>query len=93
MAIYLDPKNDLVFKRIFGSHPGLLISFLNALMPLETGRVIESIEYVSNELVHGKVFFESVFFILTFQKQLFRTNFPVFIIVGTVMILKNKFIV
>ncbi|MDR1370263.1 MAG: Rpn family recombination-promoting nuclease/putative transposase [Dysgonamonadaceae bacterium] len=51
MASYLDPKNDLVFKRIFGSHPDLLISFLNALMPLEPGRVIESIEYVSNELV------------------------------------------
>ena len=51
MASYLDPKNDLVFKRIFGSHPDLLISFLNALMPLEPGRVIESIEYVSNEMV------------------------------------------
>ncbi|MDR2809813.1 MAG: Rpn family recombination-promoting nuclease/putative transposase, partial [Tannerellaceae bacterium] len=33
MAHYLDPKNDLVFKRIFGEHPDLLISFLNALMP------------------------------------------------------------
>ncbi|MDR1455514.1 MAG: Rpn family recombination-promoting nuclease/putative transposase [Tannerella sp.] len=51
MAHYLDPKNDFVFKRIFGSHPDLLISFLNALMPFEPGRVIESIEYVSNELV------------------------------------------
>ncbi|MDR1380560.1 MAG: Rpn family recombination-promoting nuclease/putative transposase, partial [Tannerella sp.] len=51
MASYLDPKNDLVFKRIFGNHPDLLISFLNALMPFEPGRVIESIEYVSNELV------------------------------------------
>ncbi|MDR1406896.1 MAG: Rpn family recombination-promoting nuclease/putative transposase, partial [Tannerella sp.] len=39
MAIYLDPKNDFVFKRIFGNHPGLLISFLNALMPFEPGRV------------------------------------------------------
>ncbi|MDR3188055.1 MAG: Rpn family recombination-promoting nuclease/putative transposase, partial [Prevotellaceae bacterium] len=34
MARYLDPKNDLTFKRIFGEHPDLLISFLNALMPL-----------------------------------------------------------
>ncbi|MDR0711701.1 MAG: Rpn family recombination-promoting nuclease/putative transposase, partial [Prevotellaceae bacterium] len=35
MARYLDPKNDLTFKRIFGEHPDLLKSFLNALMPLE----------------------------------------------------------
>jgi hypothetical protein len=42
MAIYLDPKNDLVFKRIFGSHPGLLKSFLNALMPFEPGRVMKA---------------------------------------------------
>ena len=32
MALYLDPKNDLTFKRIFGEHPDLLIDFLNALM-------------------------------------------------------------
>jgi predicted transposase/invertase (TIGR01784 family) len=51
MTHYLDPKNDFVFKRIFGGHPGLLISFLNALMPFEAGRVIESIEYMPNELV------------------------------------------
>ena len=36
MSRYLDPKNDLVFKRIFGDHPHLLISFLNAILPLET---------------------------------------------------------
>ncbi|MDR0724809.1 MAG: Rpn family recombination-promoting nuclease/putative transposase, partial [Prevotellaceae bacterium] len=33
MGKYLDPKNDIPFKRIFGEHPELLISFLNALMP------------------------------------------------------------
>jgi hypothetical protein len=38
MAHYLDPKNDFIFKRIFGEHPDLLISFLNALMPLEPGK-------------------------------------------------------
>lgn len=27
---YLDPKNDLTFKKIFGEHPHLLKSFLNA---------------------------------------------------------------
>jgi predicted transposase/invertase (TIGR01784 family) len=51
MAHYLDPKNDLVFKKIFGEHPDLLISFLNALMPLEPGRLIESVEYLPGELV------------------------------------------
>jgi predicted transposase/invertase (TIGR01784 family) len=51
MARYLDPKNDLTFKRIFGEHPHLLISFLNALMPLAPGRRIESIEYLLPEQV------------------------------------------
>ena len=38
MARYLDPKNDLTFKRIFGEHPELLIKFLHAVMPLGTGK-------------------------------------------------------
>lgn len=46
---YLDPKNDLTFKRIFGEHPHLLKSFLNAVLPLETP--IESLEYLAQELV------------------------------------------
>ncbi|MDR1793400.1 MAG: Rpn family recombination-promoting nuclease/putative transposase, partial [Bacteroidales bacterium] len=32
MSRYLDPRVDLVFKKIFGKHPDLLISFLNALI-------------------------------------------------------------
>ncbi|MDR2765648.1 MAG: Rpn family recombination-promoting nuclease/putative transposase, partial [Tannerella sp.] len=51
MARYLDPKNDLIFKRIFGTHPHLLVSFLNALMPLSPDRQIERIEYLSPEQV------------------------------------------
>ena len=51
MARYLDPKNDLPFKRIFGEHPELLKSFLNALMPLEKHQQIESLEYLSSEQV------------------------------------------
>ena len=51
MARYLDPKNDLTFKRIFGEHPDLLIGFLNALMPLSPDRLIEEIEYISPEQV------------------------------------------
>jgi hypothetical protein len=29
MARYLDPKNDMLFKRIFGEHPDLMKGFLN----------------------------------------------------------------
>jgi predicted transposase/invertase (TIGR01784 family) len=49
MARYLDPKNDLTFKRIFGEHPDLLISFLNAVLPLAPGQEIVSIEYLPPE--------------------------------------------
>ena len=51
MARYLDPKNDLTFKRIFGEHPDLLINFLNALMPFPEERQIEEIEYLPAEQV------------------------------------------
>nr|WP_262897246.1 hypothetical protein [Bacteroides caecigallinarum] len=27
---YLDPKADLTFKKVFGEHPGLVISFFNS---------------------------------------------------------------
>lgn len=46
---YLDPKNDLVFKRIFGEHPHLLMSLLNELLPLKSK--IKSIKYLPAELV------------------------------------------
>jgi predicted transposase/invertase (TIGR01784 family) len=49
MARYLDPKNDLPFKRIFSEHPDLLKSFLNALLPLEADQQIESLEYLPTE--------------------------------------------
>ncbi len=48
---YLDPKNDLTFKRIFGEHPHLLKSFLNAVMPLAEGKKIVSLAYLPAELV------------------------------------------
>lgn len=48
---YLDPKNDLVFKKVFGSHANILISFLNAMLPLNDGQTIISIEYLPPELV------------------------------------------
>ena len=51
MERYLDPKNDLLFKKIFGEHKDLLISFLNALLPLNDGQEIQEIEYLSPEQV------------------------------------------
>ncbi len=51
MAHYLDPKTDIVFKKIFGEHPHLLKSFLNAILPLPEDGLIESLEYLSNEQV------------------------------------------
>ena len=48
---YLDPKTDLTFKKIFYKHPDLLISLLNALLPLGEDEQIESIEYLPSELV------------------------------------------
>jgi len=48
---YLDPKNDLTFKRIFGEHPHLCMSLLNSLLPLsENGKIVE-LEYLTPELV------------------------------------------
>ena len=48
---YLDPKADLTFKRVFGEHKELLISFLNALLPLPQGKEIIDIQYRSPDLV------------------------------------------
>lgn len=49
MARYLNPKSDLVFKKIFGEHPDLLISFLNAFLPLAPNRLITEITYLPPE--------------------------------------------
>lgn len=51
MGKYLDPKADLTFKRVFGQHPDLLISLLNALLPLDGDGQIESVEYLPAELI------------------------------------------
>ena len=51
MAKYLDPKADVTFKKVFGEHKNLVISLLNALLPLEDGKQVESIEYLPPEMV------------------------------------------
>ena len=49
MVHYLDPKNDLTFKRVFGEHKHLCMSLINSMLPLE--KPIVSIEYQTNELL------------------------------------------
>jgi len=49
MAQYLDPKNDLTFKRVFGEHKHLCMSLINSMLPLE--KPIVSIEYQTGELI------------------------------------------
>src|ERR1700722_20033666 len=51
MSRYLDPKSDVVFKKIFGEHPNLLKSFLNAVLPLPPEGLIETLEYLPSEQV------------------------------------------
>jgi predicted transposase/invertase (TIGR01784 family) len=48
-ARFLDPKSDVVFKKIFGQHPDLIKSFLNNLLPLPEGRLIETVTYLPAE--------------------------------------------
>ena len=48
---YLNPKADLTFKLVFGEHPELVKSLLNALLPLEAGREIERVEYANPEMI------------------------------------------
>jgi predicted transposase/invertase (TIGR01784 family) len=51
MSKYLDPKADVVFKKIFGEHPKLLISFLNAILPLPSETPIVTLKYLQSEQV------------------------------------------
>jgi predicted transposase/invertase (TIGR01784 family) len=44
MEGFLDPRSDLVFRRIFGEHPDILCNFLNAMLPLDSP--IASLEYL-----------------------------------------------
>lgn len=48
---YLNPKADLTFKKVFGEHPDLVMSLLNALLPLDEGKQIEHVEYLTPEMV------------------------------------------
>ena len=54
MARYLDPKADVTFKKVFGEHKNLVMSRLNALLPLEEGKQVESIEFLPPEMAPDK---------------------------------------
>lgn len=60
MAKYLDPKADLTFKKIFGEHKHLVISLLNALLPLKDDERVESIEYWPAEKIPDRTEAENV---------------------------------
>ena len=48
---YLNPKADLTFKLVFGEHPDLVMSLLNALLPLPDDGQITDVEYLTPEMV------------------------------------------
>ena len=49
---YLDPRADLTFKKVFGEHPDLVMSLLNALLPFDTEeQMIQEVEYLPIEQV------------------------------------------
>lgn len=48
---YLDPKNDLTFRKIFGEHPNITKSFLNSLLPLKPDQFIEELTYSDPGLI------------------------------------------
>lgn len=48
---YCDPRYDVTFKKVFAQHPDLMISFLNALLPLQKDRLIKGIEYLTPEMI------------------------------------------
>ena len=49
---YYDPKTDVVFKKVFGSHKNLTISLLNAVLKLENSEnKIKDVEYLPSEII------------------------------------------
>jgi len=53
MSRYLDPTNDIAFKKLFGieQHKPLLMSFLNAILSLEGDHRIKEVEFLTKEQV------------------------------------------
>ena len=53
MARYLDPKADVTFKKVFGEHKNLVISLLNALLPLEQVSKVTGLKPTEVETLWG----------------------------------------
>ncbi|MCU0780809.1 MAG: Rpn family recombination-promoting nuclease/putative transposase [Akkermansiaceae bacterium] len=52
MSRLLDPRSDIVFKRIFGEHPEILRDFLNGVLPFDDeSQFIAELEYLPSEQV------------------------------------------
>ena len=67
---YLNPKADLTFKKVFGEHPDLVASFLNALLPFDSPEErIEHVEYLPSELVPQNAFTQEQHCGCTLQRQ------------------------
>jgi predicted transposase/invertase (TIGR01784 family) len=51
MGRYLNPTNDVSFRKLFGTekHKPLLISFLNSILVLEGERKIKKVEFLSKD--------------------------------------------
>jgi predicted transposase/invertase (TIGR01784 family) len=49
LSKFLDPKNDVAFKKVFGSekHKDILIHFINDILELECNNQIEDVEFLS----------------------------------------------
>ncbi len=47
--VFADLKNDYIFRRIFGTHPGILRGLLNDLLERTGDQTIEQIEYLPSE--------------------------------------------
>jgi hypothetical protein len=48
---FADLKNDYIFRRIFGTHPDILVGLLNDLLERRDAQIIEQIEYLPGEQV------------------------------------------
>ncbi|CAM3822112.1 hypothetical protein FLBR109950_03340 [Flavobacterium branchiophilum] len=74
---YLDSKVDLTFKKIFGKHKHLTISFWKVLLPINAP--IESIVYISREQVLEIVgFTNSIIEVRCKNQRQFRVTTPFF---------------
>ena len=49
LSKFLDPKNDVAFKKVFGSekHKDILIHFINDILELKGNEQIEEVEFLS----------------------------------------------